>query len=191
MIDNEDKRVKLTPELIDALVLSILKVGTVKDAVKLLPVDISPEWISERRKNDKDLDTKLTKAVFAYRAGTPETDIEKISLLDDILKSHLIEGEIEIIQQKDPETQEILSIVEKRKKRFDPRIWEIFHPKKSWSESSILMVTANQMQDITNDLSLMEDERRIILSWLSGWIQKTAVDLQKSGNQLKVLDKIS
>ena len=191
MADKDDKRIKLTPELIDALILAILKVGTIKEAVKLLPVNISPEWISERRKNDKELDAKLTKAVLAYRAGTPETDIDKISLLDDILRSHLIEGEVEIIQQKDPETQEVLSIVEKRKKRFDPRIWEIFHPKKSWSESSVLMVTANQMQDITNDLSIVEDERRILLSWLSGWIQKTAIDLQKSGNQLKVLDKLS
>lgn len=182
-------RVKLTPEIIDALISAVLKVGSVRKAVKLLPISITPEWISEKRQQNTELDRRLTMAVKAYKAGIPDQDIEKLILLEKSLHRQLKHGEIETIRQLDPQTKEVLSIVEKVKKRFDPKIWEILHPKKIWSEASILMVTSNQMQDIVNDEGLTEEEKQVLFSWLPRWIQKATQELQKSGVPVKYLDK--
>jgi len=183
-----DGRVKLTPELTDALMTAVMRTGSVSQAVKLLPVSISDDWIYKRRKTDTELDRRLTLAVMAHRAGNPAEDIEKILALDDALKEHLKNGEVEIICQRDPQTNEILSITEKVKKRFDPRLWEILHPKKNWSENAVLLVTSNQLQDIVNDEALTDEERRILLTWLPRWIQQATEELQKQGLPVKFLD---
>lgn len=187
--EKKDNRVKLTPEVIDALVSAVLKVGSIKEATKLLPISITPDWIYERRKQDEELDRRLTMAVKAHKTGIPEQDIEKLILLEKSLHRQLKHGEVEIIRQLDPQTKEVLSIVEKVKKRFDPKIWEILHPKKIWSEASILMVTSNQMQDIVNDDGLTEEDKQVLFRWLPRWIQKATQELQKSGMPVKFLDK--
>ena len=184
-----DSRIKLTPEVLDALVSAIIKVGTIKEAVKLLPVNITPEWISEKRRQDEELDRRLTMAVKAHKSGIPDQDIEKLILLEKSLHRQLKHGEVETIRQLDPQTKEVLSIVEKVKKRFDPKIWEILHPKKIWSEASVLMVTSNQMQDIVNDEVLSEEDKKVLFRWLPRWIQKATQELQKSGIPVKYLDK--
>lgn len=186
----KDNRVKLTPEVKDALVSAVLKVGSIKEATKLLSVSITPEWIYERRKQDDELDRRLTMAVKAHKSGMPDQDIEKLILLEKSLHRQLKHGEVEVIRQLDPQTKEVLSIVEKVKKRFDPKIWDILHPKKIWSEASILMVTSNQMQDIVNDDGLTEDDKQVLFRWLPRWIQKATQELQKSGVPIKYLDKL-
>lgn len=187
----EDKRVKLTPEARDALVNAVLKTGSIHAAVKLLPGLISDDYIYKRRQHDEELDRRLTLAVKAHRAGNPDADIEKILALDAALIEYLQHGDTEIICQRDPQTKAILSITEKTKKRFDPRVWDILHPKKPWAESAVLLVTSNQMESIVNDEALTEEERRILLTWLPRWIQKAAEDLQKQGLPVKYLDTLS
>lgn len=184
----KDKRVKLTPELTDALMNAVMKTGSVSQAVKLLPVSISDDWIYKRRKTDAELDRRLTLAVMAHRAGNPDEDIEKILALDDALTEHLKRGELELTRQIDPKSGNVISITEKIRKRFDPRLWEILHPKKNWSERAFLLVTSNQLQDIVNDSALTDEERRILLTWLPRWIQQATEELQKQGLSVKFLD---
>lgn len=185
-----DGRVKLTPELTDALMNAVMKTGSISQAVKLLPVSISDDWIYKRRKTDAELDRRLTLAVMAHRAGNPAEDIEKILALDDALKEHLKNGEVEIICQRDPQTNEILSITEKVKKRFDPRLWTIVHPPKLWSEQAVMTVAANMMQDLATNPTFSDESRRECLDWLTDWLRRAVDELHKQGLPVKTLDAL-
>jgi len=185
-----DKRVKLTPEVINALLVAIMQEGSVRRAVQRLPVKIRHQTISERRKADPSLDIRITKAIRAYNAGNPDKDIEKVVLLDDLLMETLKVGETETIAELDPKDRKtILKLTNKQKRRFDPRLWEILHPKKVWSEASVLMVTANMFRDVQDDSELSDQEKRAILKWLPRWICKATEELQRQGLPVKYLDK--
>jgi hypothetical protein len=185
-----DGRVKLTPEVINALLVAIMQEGSVKKAVKLLPVSISASRIFDKRREDPSFDIRINRAIRAYNAGNPDKDIEKVVLLDDLFLETLRLGETETIAKLDPKDRKtILELTNKQKRRFDPRLWEIIHPKKVWSEASVLMVTANQLHDIQCDPELSEQDQRTILKWLPRWICKATEELQKNGLPLKYLEK--
>jgi hypothetical protein len=177
-----------SPAVQDALISYVVETGNVKAALAKLPVKISAEWVSKQRKANPALDQRLNLAVAAHNAGSPDQNIRALKGVEDLLMYAILTGETETIQKIDPKSKEVLELTVKQRKRFDPRLWEIVHPKKPITEQSILFVTANQTQAAIADPALTEERRAFLLQWLSGWTLKAAEELQKQGVNLKYLD---
>jgi hypothetical protein len=166
---------------------ALIETGSLTEAIRHTH-SVSRSHLHRILKQDSEFAEQVNLAKLAHKVKHPERNADRLILIDETIERELQEGEKEVIERVDPETDQVLARTVKHRFRFSPKLYEIYHPQPNWSETSILFVTSNLLNDLTIDPELTEKEREKFIKWLSRWIKKAVGELAQHGLPAQLLD---